>query len=96
MSESISEPISAAISDRICKHMNDDHGDALVLYAQTYGNLPDAEAAEMLAIDSLGMDLSVQKQGEVVSLRIPFDHPLQDAKDAHHTLVAMIQEAKQG
>ena len=44
----MSEAINPAISDRICKHMNDDHGDALVLYVKAFGNSPEAESAKML------------------------------------------------
>ncbi|KKI99292.1 DUF2470 domain-containing protein [Prochlorothrix hollandica] len=81
-----------AVSDRICRHMNQDHSDAVARYAQTFGQIPDATAATMLSIDADGMNLQVQV-GEVSQpLRIPFDHTLVDAKDAHQTLVAMLQQ----
>jgi putative heme iron utilization protein len=32
--------------------------------------------------------------GATVPVRIEFDHPLKDAEDAHHTLVAMIKQAR--
>lgn len=91
----MSEPITAAISDRICKHMNEDHGDALILYAQAYGNQSEVESATLIAIDPQGMDLSVQQQDQSIPVRITFDHELQDAEDAHHTLIAMIKQARQ-
>jgi putative heme iron utilization protein len=90
----MSEPITLAVSDRICKHMNADHGDALLLYARVYGQMPEAEAAEMLAIDPQGMNLSVQKQGRQIPVRVTFDRVLKDAKDAHNTLIAMIDRAR--
>jgi putative heme iron utilization protein len=90
----MSEPITPAISDRICQHMNADHQDALLLYAQVYGQTPEAEAAEMLAIDPQGMDLAVQKKGQQIPVRVSFDHELKDAEDAHHTLIAMIKQAR--
>ena len=37
----MSEEFSTQVSDRICKHMNEDHADAVVLYAKAYGNLVD-------------------------------------------------------
>ncbi len=88
--------LTPAISERICQHMNDDHGDALVLYAKVYGNTPEAETAEMLAIDPQGMDLAVQIPEKTVPVRILFDPPLQDSEDAHHTLIDMIKQARQG
>jgi putative heme iron utilization protein len=79
------------VSDRICKHMNKDHADSVAFYATTYGGITDVTAAEMVKIDSLGMDLSVQTQGETQPLRIPFTHELADAKEAHHVLVEMLK-----
>ena len=90
----MSEPLTPAVSKRICRHMNEDHAEAVVLYARMFGNLLAAEAAEMLAIDSQGMDLAVQSQGEVTSVRIAFPSPLKDAEDAHHTLIAMVKQAR--
>jgi len=91
----MSEPITTAISDRISQHMNADHGDALILYAQAYGNIPNPEAATLITIDPQGMNLSVEQQGETIPVRILFDHELQDAEDAHHTLIDLIKKARQ-
>jgi putative heme iron utilization protein len=90
----MSEQFSPEISSRICNHMNQDHGDAIVLYAQAFGGLADATAAEMLAIDAQGMDLKAEVNGEAVPVRVQFDHILADAQDAHHTLVDMIKQAR--
>ncbi len=40
-------------------------------------------AAKMLSIDSEGMNLTAQVNGEAVPIRIQFDHVLADAEDAH-------------
>ena len=90
----MSEAITPAISDRICQHMNEDHSDAIVMYAQIFGNAPQTESATMDSIDPQGMNISAQIAGETVPVRVEFDHTLKDAKDAHHTLVAMIQQAR--
>jgi putative heme iron utilization protein len=90
----VSEPITPAISDRICKHMNEDHGDAIALYAKVYGNTPQTETATMESIDSQGMNISAKVAGESVRVRVEFEHSLKDAEDAHHTLVAMIKQAR--
>ena len=88
------ETITAAVSDRICKHMNKDHGDAVLLYAQYFGALSTAEAATLLKIDGEGMDLEVTIADEVQPLRIPFPRPLADSKDAHVVLVDMMKTAQ--
>ena len=90
----MSEAITPAISDRICKHMNEDHGDAIALYAKAFGNKPKTETATMDSIDPQGMNISAQINGETVPVRVEFDHTLKDAEDAHHTLVAMIKNAR--
>ena len=90
----MSEAITPLVSDRICQHMNKDHADAIALYAKAFGNAPDTETAIMDSIDPQGMNISAQVAGETVPVRVEFDHTLEDAADAHHTLVAMIKVAK--
>jgi putative heme iron utilization protein len=90
----MADVITPAVSDRICKHMNDDHADAIVLYAKVYGQV-EATAAHLVALDPEGMDLSAQVAGETMTLRIPFDHVLQDSEDAHQTMIAMVRQARQ-
>lgn len=89
----MTETITPAISDRICKHMNEDHRDAIGLYARYYGQILSLENAKMLSIDNEGMYLVIDEQEEK-PLRIDFDHTLEDAKDAHYTLVEMLKKAK--
>ncbi|NEP01985.1 MAG: DUF2470 domain-containing protein [Symploca sp. SIO2E9] len=90
----MSEPFSTEVSDRICKHMNEDHADALALYAKTFGKSPDTEAAQMLSIDAQGMNLRATVNGSSVPVRIEFDHTLKDSEDAHYTLIDMIKKAR--
>ena len=74
--------------------MNDDHADAILLYAQTFGNSPEAIAAQMISIDPQGMNLSAQLRETTVPVRIEFGRVLKDAEDAHHTLIDMVKEAR--
>ncbi len=90
----MADPITPAISDRICKHMNEDHPAAVLTYAQIYGKSPAVQTAAMSAIDPLGMDLTAQVDGQTINLRIPFDRELLDAEDAHQTLISMVKEAR--
>ena len=87
--------ITPAISDRICKHMNEDHGEAIVLYARAFGDTPNAESAKMVAIDPQGMDLTAEVAGEEKPIRIEFERTLQDSEDAHQTLITMVKQARQ-
>ena len=93
MSESgKSEKITAKVSDRICKHMNKDHAEAVLTYAQRYGNETSATAATLTAIDNQGMDLEAEVNGQSKPVRIRFERELKDAADAHQTLVAMLKD----
>ncbi|MFS8860734.1 DUF2470 domain-containing protein [Synechococcus sp. H65.1] len=90
----MADPLTPQVSERICKHMNEDHADALALYAKVFGQVEGVTQARMQAIDSEGMDLQVEVDGALRTLRIPFDHPLKDSEDAHHTLIAMLKQAR--
>ncbi|MFQ6024017.1 MAG: DUF2470 domain-containing protein [Acidiferrobacterales bacterium] len=79
----------------IVEHMNQDHTDALLLYAQVFGGAPTASAATMTSIDSNGMDLEVTSGEAVKLIRIEFDHRLRNPGDARRTLVEMAKSARE-
>lgn len=91
----MSDPITKPVSDRICKHMNEDHADAVLIYARVFGNLSTATAATMNSIQPESMDIAAEVNGETVPVQIKFDRVLQDSEDAHQTLIAMIKQARQ-
>ncbi len=64
----MSDKITPAISDRICKHMNEDHAEAIALYAKVFGNSPETETAQMVSIDPEGMNLKAQVKGESIPI----------------------------
>ncbi|TAF06957.1 MAG: DUF2470 domain-containing protein [Nostocales cyanobacterium] len=90
----MSDQFSPEISDRICKHMNDDHAEAIVIYAQAFGNIENVTSAQMLSIDAQGMNLTAQVKGETIPVRIQFDHVLANAEDAHQTLITMVKQGR--
>ena len=81
------DPLTPAVSDRICKHMNDDHAAAVLAYARHYGGLTNAQSARMLAVAPEAMRLEVDGN----AVEVPFDHTLSDSDDAHRTLVSMLR-----
>ena len=81
------DPLTPAVSDRICKHMNDDHAEAVLAYARHYGGREEAVTARMLAVEPEVMRLEV----DGTPLEVPFDHLLTGSEDAHRTLVAMLR-----
>ncbi|MEB3185556.1 MAG: DUF2470 domain-containing protein [Cyanobacteriota bacterium] len=81
------DPLTPAVSDRICKHMNDDHADAVLAYARHYGGIDSPGQARMVAVKPEAMELEV----DGACLNVAFDHTLSDSEDAHRTLVAMLR-----
>ena len=81
------DPLTTAVSTRICTHMNDDHAEAVLDYARHYGGIDAPESARMVVVTPISMELEVDGS----SLQIPFDHTLTDSEDAHRTLVAMLR-----
>jgi putative heme iron utilization protein len=79
------DPLTAAVSERICKHMNDDHAEAVLAYARHYGGVEAPQQARMVAVRPDAMELDVDGQ----RVDVAFDHSLSDSEDAHRTLVAM-------
>lgn len=90
----MADPITPEVSQRICTHMNEDHADAVLLYAKVYGKADRATAATMQSIDPEGMNLNVALGDEAQTLRVLFDRPLTDSEDAHQTLIAMVRQAR--
>ena len=86
------DPLTPAVSDRICKHMNDDHAEAVLAYARYYGGLAEASSARMLA----GSPEAMPREVDGAPVAVPFDHTLSDSEDAHRTLVAMLRAMPQG
>ena len=85
------DPLTAAVSERICKHMNDDHAEAVLAYARHYGGVEAPQQARMVAVRPDAMELDVDGQ----RVDVAFDHSLSDSEDAHRTLVAMLRAMPQ-
>ncbi len=90
----MTDPLTPAVSDRICKHMNDDHADAVLLYARVYGGVEAATAATMLSVDAQGMTLQANVGGTLSEVRVPFSTPLNDSEAVHHALIDMLKQAR--
>ena len=80
--------------DAVVAHMNEDHTDAVLLYARELGTCSRATTATMVDIDELGIALEVQEDGAAKPVRIDFHRPLSGVADARRTLIAMAAEAR--
>ena len=82
------QSITKEVSNRICDHMNQDHKDSILKYVVHYAEIENPKVVQMLEINSICMTIEVDGQ----KVEIPFDHKLLDSKDAHRTLVKMIEQ----
>jgi len=87
--------LSADDVDRIVTHMNEDHAEDLMRYAQAYADLAEVEAVRMTSIDAEGFDLDVQGSGTTTPVRIDFDRPLDTADDARSRLAELALAARE-
>ncbi|MGE3064504.1 MAG: HugZ family protein [Hyphomicrobiaceae bacterium] len=74
----------------IVSHMNEDHADALALYATEFAGRPAGEW-RCTAIDPAGIDLVLGAD----TARVDSPFPMLSGADARRALVAMVQEARQ-
>jgi putative heme iron utilization protein len=78
----------------IVQHMNDDHPDATLAYARTFGRIPTATRALMTAIDRYGFELlAVTSDGEQ-QVRIPFTEDVTSPDAARRALIALVRDAR--
>jgi putative heme iron utilization protein len=82
-------PELAESEDGIVDHMNQDHADAVQLYANKLLGLS-GRGWTMVGIDREGLDL--RQGGDIV--RLAFESPLRAAAEARQTLVALVQRAR--
>ena len=79
---------------RIVGHMNEEHADAVRLYATVYADLDAVEDAELIDLDADGMRLRVTTENATQDIRIPFERTIQTPDDAHRVLVEMAVNAR--
>jgi heme iron utilization protein len=82
-------PELADSEEGIISHMNEDHADAVQLYAQRLLGLA-GEGWTMTGIDREGLDL--RRGGDAV--RLAFEVPLSAASDARQKLVELVRQAR--
>ncbi len=81
-------PLDARESD-VVEHMNEDHADAIDLYARVLLRL-EGEGWHMTGCDPDGIDLRLA--GRVA--RLDFDSPVEDAEGARRALVVLVKRAR--
>ena len=78
----------------IIEHMNDDHADANLAYAQVQAGLADATEATMVGIDRYGLTLRAATPAGPRMARVPFPEPLAEADDAQRAVIDLLKVAR--
>ena len=88
---------------RVMKHMNEDHADSLKAYVLAFGTPTEicqrCESAILTGLDIDGFILDIivrndrndndDEKQQQVTVRVPYDRPIQSAKDLHQVAVRM-------
>ena len=77
-------------------HMNEDHGDANVIYVRVWGGIDNAVEATLKTITNEHMTFDVLDAvgKEYSDVKVVFEKPLADIGEAHKTLVVMAKDGK--
>jgi len=81
-------------SQEIINHMNEDHSDANILYAQKLANLHDCTEATMLGIDRYGVTLRASTSKGPRMARIGFATPLNSQEEARPAVIELLELAR--
>ena len=83
------DPIAPS-AERICTHMNDDHADANLRYAQRLAGLEDATAATMTAVDRHGFTLRVTTPSGPRVARLAFPAPVTSTDEVRRAVIDLL------
>jgi putative heme iron utilization protein len=84
----------ADTATEIMRHMNADHGDALVLLARVFAGI-EAQEATMTSVDRLGFHLRLRTSDGAHGTRIALSEEVRSPAEARRVLVAMVARARQ-
>lgn len=84
----------AADAPGILQHMNDDHAEALRLYARAFTRATSAEDVVMTGVDRYGFEMSVATPAGRRPARIAFASDVTTTTAARQALVALVKEAR--
>ncbi|MCH9673636.1 MAG: DUF2470 domain-containing protein [Gammaproteobacteria bacterium] len=79
----------------IIAHMNEDHADAVVLYARHFAGV-DATDAVLVGFDELGLEIDCGTGEDRRRVRVDFAEPVSTPGQARNVLIEMAKIARAG
>jgi len=83
----------AAQRDAVCKHMNQDHADSLVLIAARLAGIT-AQSARMIHLDSRGFDFIAVQAGVHKHVRLAFPAPITSSDETRRAMIDLVKQAR--
>lgn len=77
------------------EHMNTDHADAVLLYAQQIAGMPWATQAELTTIEVSGFRLTAHADQRMATAWVTFETPLTDPAQLRAAFVRLARKARQ-
>jgi len=87
------DPLAASAAD-ILSHMNQDHADANLLYAQKLAGLETATEATLVGVDRYGLTLQVATPEGPRKARVPFEAPVTSPEQVRTATIALLARAR--
>ena len=81
--------ISSKTSERVCKHMNNDHIDSVHKYLKHYGKVFEFKEAYLEEISNQFMKIKYDGKSAIINFKNEISE-----EEIHETLVSMIREIK--
>ncbi len=85
------DPLAAHAAEA-CRHMNEDHPEALAAMCRARG--VEGDSARMVGIDAFGLDVESWRGARVERLRLEFDAPVDGPDAARRAIVEMVRRAR--
>lgn len=79
---------------RVIEHMNEDHADALRLYAEAFSRSGPVPEAVMTGVDRYGFEMSVTTEHGPRPVRIAFERSLTSSDEIRAAMVQMVKRAR--
>ncbi len=88
------DPISSE-AQGIVDHMNQDHAEANLAYAQNLAGLDTATEASMVSVDTYGITLKVTTPEAPRMARLPFETPASTSEQVRAAVIDLLDKARQ-
>ena len=81
-------------AEGVLAHMNDDHGDAMVLMCRAFSRASDTTGAVMTSLDRYGFEMSAATPDGPRPIRLAFSKPVETSEEVRVEMVALTRKAR--